>query len=107
MLREQEEKLYQEQLGFFTNIAYELQTPLTLISESVGKIPDTNRGQKPQKEKSGQFPSIVKHEDARLHYLVHELLEFRKAELGILKLLQSFLHLCPAPAHFKSVCCCG
>jgi signal transduction histidine kinase/CheY-like chemotaxis protein/ligand-binding sensor domain-containing protein/AraC-like DNA-binding protein len=102
MLREQEEKLHQEQLGFFTNIAHELQTPLTLILGALERYL-YKRGQEPQKEKSGQFLSIVKHEAARLHYLVHQLLEFRKAESGHLQNHYSHLNVSALLQHITGL----
>lgn len=76
MLRKKEEEVHQEQLGFFTNIAHELQTPLTLI---VGAA-ERNRSQE-----NGYFPSLLQQQASRLTYLVQQLLEFRRAESGFLK----------------------
>ncbi|RYU90899.1 hybrid sensor histidine kinase/response regulator [Mucilaginibacter terrigena] len=84
MLREKDENLHQEQINFFTNIAHELQTPLTLILGSLERyLFKTKRVEEPKQGK--QFLSIVSQEASRLHYLVHQLLEFRKAESGQLK----------------------
>ena len=38
VLREKEEEIHQNRLGFFTNIAHELQTPLTLIMGSAERF---------------------------------------------------------------------
>nr|WP_082855959.1 two-component regulator propeller domain-containing protein [Mucilaginibacter sp. L294] len=84
MLREKDEDLHQEQINFFTNIAHELQTPLTLILGSLERYLFKNKTNE-QPTQSGNFLSIVKQEASRLHYLVHQLLEFRKAESGQLK----------------------
>lgn len=70
LLRKKEEEVHQEQLGFFTNIAHELQTPLTLI---VGAA-----------ERRDNF-SLIHQQASRLTYLVQQLLEFRRAEAGFLK----------------------
>jgi len=83
MLREKDENLHQEQLNFFTNIAHELQTPLTLILGSLERYLFKNR-QDEVKQQGSHFLSIVKQEASRLHYLVQQLLEFRKAEAGYL-----------------------
>ncbi|MEB0260091.1 MULTISPECIES: two-component regulator propeller domain-containing protein [unclassified Mucilaginibacter] len=84
MLREREENLHQDQINFFTNIAHELQTPLTLILGSLERyLFKTKTSDQPKQ--GGNFLSIVKQEASRLHYLVHQLLEFRKAESGQLK----------------------
>lgn len=83
MLREKDEKLHHEQLDFFTNIAHELQTPLTLISGSLERYLYKNHI---KSNSSGHnFLSLLRQETARLHYLVLQLLEFRKAEAGYLK----------------------
>lgn len=76
MLRKKEEEVHQQQLSFFTNIAHELQTPLTLI---VGAA-ERNRSQE-----NGYFPSLLQQQASRLTYLVQQLLEFRRAESGFLK----------------------
>jgi signal transduction histidine kinase/ligand-binding sensor domain-containing protein/DNA-binding response OmpR family regulator len=92
MLREKDENLHQEQLNFFTNIAHELQTPLTLILGSLERYLFKSKDAE-QKQKGGHFLSIVKQEASRLHYLVHQLLEFRKAEAGQLQAHYSHLNV--------------
>jgi len=82
-LREKDENLHQEQLNFFTNIAHELQTPLTLILGSLERYLFKNKLDD-KKQQGGNFLSIIKQEASRLHYLVQQLLEFRKAEAGYL-----------------------
>jgi signal transduction histidine kinase/ligand-binding sensor domain-containing protein/DNA-binding response OmpR family regulator len=83
MLREKDEEHHQEQLNFFTNIAHELQTPLTLILGSLDRYLFKNK-MDIRKQEGDNFLSIVKQEASRLHYLVQQLLEFRKAEAGYL-----------------------
>lgn len=83
MLREKDEALHQQQLNFFTNIAHELQTPLTLILGSLERY--LYKSKPTEKPGSVNFLSIVKQEASRLQYLVQQLLEFRKAEAGKLK----------------------
>ncbi|MEO6682777.1 MAG: response regulator, partial [Ginsengibacter sp.] len=84
LLRKKEEELHKNRLGFFTNIAHELQTPLTLImgaSERQKEMTGT------EKTKSGisYFPTLIHQQAAKLTYLVQQLLEFRKVEAGFLK----------------------
>ncbi|MEI9908373.1 MAG: histidine kinase dimerization/phospho-acceptor domain-containing protein [Bacteroidota bacterium] len=43
VLRTKEEEIHQDRLGFFTNIAHELQTPLTLIMGSAERFLDKKR----------------------------------------------------------------
>jgi signal transduction histidine kinase/DNA-binding response OmpR family regulator/ligand-binding sensor domain-containing protein len=90
-LREKDEKLHQEQLRFFTNIAHELQTPLTLILSALERY--WYKKQQQESEIGSRFLSIVKHEAVRLHYLIHQLLEFRKAESGQLRNHYGFLNV--------------
>ena len=89
-MREKDEQVHQEQLNFFTNIAHELQTPLTLISGSLERYKSKDK----QEERSKQhFLSIIAQQCSRLSYLVHQLLEFRKAEAGFLKAQYSYLNV--------------
>lgn len=91
LMREKDEEVHQEQLNFFTNIAHELQTPLTLILGSLERYflkskADTKQGY-------NHFLSIVNQQASRLNYLVYQLLEFRKAEAGHLKNHYSFVNI--------------
>ena len=90
VLRKKDEEQHQEQLDFFTNVAHELKTPLTLIAGSLERYFEVSARQ--------TFPdshllSIVNQQSARLNYLVHQLLEFRKAETGHLKNQYSYLNI--------------
>lgn len=76
LLRTREEEVHQQQLSFFTNIAHELQTPLTLI---------VGAAERHRSQESGYFPSLLQQQASRLTYLVQQLLEFRRAESGFLK----------------------
>lgn len=91
MLREKDEALHQEQLNFFTNIAHELQTPLTLILGSLERYIFKNKAG--DGKQGGNFLSIIKQEASRLHYLVQQLLEFRKAEAGRLTNHFSYINI--------------
>lgn len=75
---EQEVKLNEERLRFFTNITHELRTPLTLI---LGPLDDISH--------SGEINKHIKHKLAiihqsaqRLNELITQILEFRKTETG-------------------------
>jgi signal transduction histidine kinase/ligand-binding sensor domain-containing protein/CheY-like chemotaxis protein/AraC-like DNA-binding protein len=92
MLREKDETHHQEQLNFFTNIAHELQTPLTLILGSLERYLFKNKSEK-QNQQGDNFLSIIKEEASRLHYLIQQLLEFRKAEAGYLGNHYSFINV--------------
>jgi len=92
LLRKKDEDLHQEQLNFFTNIAHELQTPLTLILGSLERYLFKSK-QTDEPQKGSNFLSIVKQEASRLHFLVHQLLEFRKAESGQLQNYYSYVNV--------------
>lgn len=85
LLRKKEEEVHQEQLGFFTNIAHELQTPLTLIVGAAERSIE--------KPADGYNMSLVHQQASRLTYLVQQLLEFRRAEAGFLKNYYSQLNV--------------
>ena len=92
VLREKEEEIHQNRLGFFTNIAHELQTPLTLIMGSSERFLHKTTTDKDQKDKP-YFLSLIHQQASRLTYLVHQLLEFRKVEAGFFKNQFSFLNI--------------
>lgn len=90
LLRLKDESVHQEQLGFFTNITHELQTPLTLINGSIERFFYRNNHLEDQ-PKEYSFLSIVHQQSSRLTYLVNQLLDFRKAAAGHLNSTNSFL----------------
>jgi signal transduction histidine kinase/ligand-binding sensor domain-containing protein/DNA-binding response OmpR family regulator len=80
--RENMEKLNQAKLQFFTNISHEFRTPLTLILGPVQGLLDS--------EIAGKFVRdqlmMINNNAQRLLRLVNQLLDFRKAESGNMKL---------------------
>lgn len=84
LLREKEEEEHLQRLNFFTNIAHEIQTPLTMIMGSVERL---------QKKDSNYFISMIHQHTARLTYLVQQLLEFRKSEAGYLKKNEDYVDI--------------
>ncbi|SFU59418.1 Signal transduction histidine kinase [Pustulibacterium marinum] len=79
---EKEKEIYQAKIEFFTNIAHEIRTPLTLIKSPLEKLMK-------QKYKSPEVPKnlgIMEKNTSRLLNLVNELLDFRKAEMKHIKL---------------------
>lgn len=79
---EKEKEIYQAKIDFFTNVAHEIRTPLTLIKGPLEKL-------LVMEHKSPEVPqnlSIMKKNTSRLLKLVNELLDFRKSEIGGLKL---------------------
>lgn len=74
--REQQDKLNEERLSFFTNITHELRTPLTLIISPLDDIIASPRLNKVVKDKLTQ----VYKNASRLLDLINRILEFRKTE---------------------------
>ena len=79
---QKEREVYQAKIEFFTNVAHEIRTPLTLIKAPLEKIL-THNEQVPQIE--GDLRTMDKN-TSRLLDLVNQLLDFRKTEMAILKL---------------------
>lgn len=74
--RKREKELHENRLTFFTEIAHEFQTPLTLIVGPIQKLSEvTNLSEKNQK-----FIKMIQRNSSRLLFLTQQLLEFRKAE---------------------------
>lgn len=83
LFRKNEEELHENRLTFFTNIAHEFLTPLTLIVGPVQKLSEaTNLNEKNQK-----FINMIQRNASRLLFLTQELLEFRKAEHDSLEIV--------------------
>lgn len=78
----QQEELHQQKIDFFTNISHEIRTPLTLI---VGPVEHLLANSPENSVISRQLRLVKQHAD-RLIRLVTELLDFRKAESGIMQL---------------------
>ncbi|TPG31604.1 two-component regulator propeller domain-containing protein [Flavobacterium pectinovorum] len=79
---EKEKEIYQAKIDFFTNVAHEIRTPLTLIKGPLEKLLVMEH----QSPEVPQNLSIMKKNTSRLLKLVNELLDFRKSEIGGLKL---------------------
>jgi len=79
---EKEKEIYQAKIEFFTNVAHEIRTPLTLIKSPLEKLLK-------HKHKSPEVPrqlEIMDKNTSRLLNLINELLDFRKAEMKHTKL---------------------
>lgn len=75
--QEKTNEVNQAKLRFFTNITHELFTPITIISAAI----EDSRNLIPQKDYE-----IISQNTNRLIRLIQQILEFRKAETGNLKL---------------------
>lgn len=74
--QKREEEIHQNRLTFFTNVAHEFQTPLTLITGPVQKLSEMVG----LSEKNQRFINMIERNSSRLLFLTQQLLEFRKAE---------------------------
>ena len=77
-----EKEIYQAKIEFFTNIAHEIRTPLTLIISPLEKLLKSTY-------KSPEIPKnlgIMEKNTSRLLNLINELLDFRKTEMQHVKL---------------------
>ena len=81
IFRKREEELHENRLTFFTDIAHEFQTPLTLIIGPVQKLSDTSN----LNERSQKLIKMIQRNSSRLLFLTQQLLEFRKAEYDYLE----------------------
>lgn len=75
---QQQQKTYESKLNFFTNVAHEFFTPLTLIfggSQHLLEKEEMNVNTK-------KYLQIIKNNAERMQRLISELMEFRKAKSG-------------------------
>lgn len=73
--REHEQKNYESKLNFFTNVAHEFFTPLTLIYTPAQHLLE----QYGFDENTRKYLQIIKNNAERMQKLISELMEFRKA----------------------------
>ncbi len=82
--RERDVKLNNEKLRFFTNISHELRTPLTLILGPAKQLIEEGKSNSTEYQKSRY--NLIHQNASRLLKLVNQVLDFRKAQTGELKL---------------------
>lgn len=75
---EHQQEVYESKLRFFTNIAHEFCTPLTLICGPCNRIMNYPNAD-PFVLK---YTSLIQRNADRLNYLIQELIEFRRVETG-------------------------
>lgn len=80
--REQESNIHQLKIRFFTNISHEIRTPLMLVHEPLNDLIESGQGGASVQRSL----KIIKKNADRLLQLINELLDFRRIELGKLKL---------------------
>lgn len=72
------EEIFESKLRFFTDVASEFSTPLTLIYGSCGQI----LADKSRSQLSADYVKLIQTNASRLDRLIHELVEFRHIETG-------------------------
>jgi len=80
--KEHQERIHESKLNFFTNVAHEFFTPLTLIyapSQLLAERTETD-------DYSKKYLRIIKNNADRMQKLINELMEFRKIESGYMTL---------------------
>jgi signal transduction histidine kinase/DNA-binding response OmpR family regulator/ligand-binding sensor domain-containing protein len=82
LFRKREEELHENRLTFFTDIAHEFQTPLTLIVGPIQKLSEATTLDK----RNQKFVQMIQRNSSRLLFLTQQLLEFRKAEYDYLEI---------------------
>ncbi len=87
--KKRDEEIHQNRLTFFTNIAHELQTPLTLIVGPAQKLYES----KYIDEKNVRFVNMIHRNASRLLFLTQQLLDFRKAEYDHLEVSKKQFNL--------------
>ena len=81
-----EKELYEAKIGFFTNIAHEIRTPLSLISAPLETILASGDGN----SRTRHNLEVMKSNVQRLLELINQLLDFRKVEAQLMRV--SFQH---------------
>ena len=81
LFRKREEEMHENRLNFFTNIAHEFQTPLTLIVGPIQKLSEAVN----LDERNKKYLKMIQRNSSRLLFLTQQLLEFRKAEFDHLE----------------------
>ena len=79
---EKEKELYNAKIDFFTNIAHEIRTPLSLIIGPLEYLMNNTN----INNTYGEYLSIIEQNYKRLYTLVTQLLDFRKVDSGVYKL---------------------
>jgi signal transduction histidine kinase/DNA-binding response OmpR family regulator len=79
--REQEQKLHEQRIRFFTDISHELRTPLTLILSPIDLIIKNH----PLSMRVMNTLLMVKQNGEKMLQLINQLLDLRKADAGHLK----------------------
>jgi signal transduction histidine kinase/ligand-binding sensor domain-containing protein/DNA-binding response OmpR family regulator len=102
--QEKEKEVYNAKIQFFTMIAHEIRTPVSLIIAPLEKMLTGNHS---FSDSTNKELNIINRNSQRLLQLVNQLLDFRKVEQGVLALNYSkhnlFQLLCTIIDRFKPV----
>ena len=80
--KQKTEEIHQAKLSFFTNIAHEFSNSITLIYGPCEQLLRTH----PTDSNTRKYINIIKSNSARMQNLIQQMIEFRKAETGHLRL---------------------
>lgn len=80
--KQHQQKAYDEKLNFFTNVAHEFFTPLTLIYGPAQHLLENSK----LDEYSSKYLHTIKNNAERMQRLISELMEFRQAKTGFTSL---------------------
>lgn len=75
--REEQEKLYESKMKFFTNVTHELFTPLTLINGALDQIKESDHP-----DKINKYTTVLQNNVSNLSELIQEILDYRRIEEG-------------------------
>jgi ligand-binding sensor domain-containing protein/signal transduction histidine kinase/DNA-binding response OmpR family regulator len=80
--KEKEKEVYTSKINFFTSIAHEIRTPVSLIKAPLECIMNSNGGPEENKENL----KVIERNTERLIQLINQLLDFRKIDENLYKL---------------------
>lgn len=83
---EQSEEIMQMKINFFTDVAHEFRTPLTLINTGVAEIEESNT-----EIKEDKFFGLIKKNSNKLLKLINELLDFHRFDINGIKLNATYV----------------
>lgn len=86
--QQHEQKNYEAKLNFFTNVAHEFFTPLTLIYTPAQHLLEQHHD--PETDK---YLRIIKNNADRMQRLINELMEFRKIQSNQVKIKPEIIHM--------------
>ncbi|MGQ1784896.1 hybrid sensor histidine kinase/response regulator transcription factor [Saccharicrinis sp. GN24d3] len=90
-IRQEEQRIHQERLVFFTNISHELRTPLTMVECAVEDLKTALKNTR--NKKVSELIKTASFHSTRLLELVNQLLEFRRVETGTPQISVEYLNI--------------